>query len=71
MRAASPAWTVGGQDEALQLGLEPVCPARAGEVAVLDERLDDLLDEERVAAGARLDQRREPVQRRVVPEQPG
>ncbi len=60
-----------GQHETVQLGRQPALTANAGEVAVLGERLDDLLDEERVAVGARLEPRRQRVQRAVASEELG
>ena len=54
---------------------EPVRASRAVEHPALDERLDRLLDEERVAAGARADVVRQPRERGVgseeIPEQLG
>src|SRR5881398_3205462 len=55
MRAASTAWTVAGID--LVDGLhEPVVALAAGESAAPGQALDDLLDVERIPAGALLDQ---------------
>ena len=66
----------GGRDGHLVHGPgEPVRASRAVEHPALDERLDRLLDEERVAAGARADVVRQPRERGVgseeIPEQLG
>ena len=50
---------------------EPVGAALALEAAGLDQRLDHLLDEERVARGPLADQLRQPVERGVGAEQVG
>ena len=71
MRADRTVWTLAGMEVSSTEAHQPVAAAVAFEVPVLDERLDDLLYEERVAAGAITDQLAEAVQRRVRPEQVG
>ena len=69
MRAESTACTLAGTVALVDRSHQPVGAALALEVSRLDQRLHDLLDEERVAAGALADQLGQPVERGIGAEQ--
>ena len=62
MRAASSACTEAGTASFVDRRDEPVAAAPALQMTGLDQRAHDLLGEERVAAGARVDRIREPLE---------
>ena len=71
IRAASTACTLAGTAASATGADEPVGAALALEAPGLDQRLHELLDEERVALGPLADQLRQPVQRGIGAEQLG
>ena len=71
IRAARTACTLAGTAASLDRSHEPVGAALALEASRLDQRLHELLDEERVARGPLADQLRQPVERGIGAEQVG
>ena len=71
MRAASTALHRGRDGGVVDRADEAIGALRAGQRAALHERLHELLDEERIAGGARAQARGEIAERRIAAEQLG